>query len=108
MTFVIGLLVTSVLVMLRVRAALILGIAISTIIAIPVGRWWGDAAEMNRGVSILVTWNGLMAAPDLSLLFRLDFVGSLRYSYWSVLRPAGVGPRYLVVRQRIAAIRGLF
>lgn len=84
-TFIVGLLITSVLVMLRVRAALILGIAISTVIAIPIGRWWGDAGAVNRGVATLVTWNGVFAKPDLSLLFQLDVVGSLRYMYWSVL-----------------------
>lgn len=76
-TFLIGLGITSVFVARRVKGALILGIITTTILAIPIGRLWG--------VSPIVSWNGFYAAPDFSLLFSLDLVGSLKFSMFPVI-----------------------
>lgn len=71
LTFLLGLLITSVFVVKKVKGALLWGIIITTILSIPIGRiaGWGNAS--------LVSWNGLFAAPDFSLFFALDFTGSL-------------------------------
>ncbi len=84
-TFVIGLAITAILVVRRLPGALILGIAITTIMAIPIGRFWGDASAINFGTSTLVTWKGLFAAPDFSVMFKLDFIGSLKLAMWPVI-----------------------
>jgi len=78
LTFVIGLIITSILVVKRVKGALILGIAIATILAIPIGRWWGGDVSQ-------VTFKGIFAAPDFSVFFALDFVGSLKFALWPVI-----------------------
>ncbi|RQW07493.1 NCS2 family permease [candidate division KSB1 bacterium] len=85
MTFVIGLAITAILVARHVRGALILGIVITTLLAIPIGRLWGDASEINFGVPTLVTWKGLVARPDFSLFFKLDLLGALRLAMWPVI-----------------------
>ena len=76
-TFLIGLFVTSILVVKRVKGALIIGILLTTILAIPIGRLYGDASAINFGIPTLVTWKGLFAWPDLSVLFKVDFVESI-------------------------------
>ncbi|MBN9383826.1 MAG: NCS2 family permease [Chitinophagaceae bacterium] len=77
LTFLAGLLVTAGLVLKKVKGGILLGILITTLLAWPLGRWWGTEA--------LVTGHGIMAAPDLSLLFRLDLVHSLRWSVAPVI-----------------------
>lgn len=84
LTFLAGLLITAVLIARRVKAAMILGILITTLLAIPIGRWYGDAAAAP-GIQSLVTWKGLVARPDFSLLFSIDLLDSLRLSIWPVI-----------------------
>ncbi len=84
-TFLIGLIVTAILVIKRVKGALIIGILFTTLLSIPIGRLWGNASSINYGTSTLVTWNGLISWPDFSLLMRLDFLGSLKFSLWPVI-----------------------
>lgn len=84
-TFAIGLFLTAVLLVKNIKGALIIGIIIVTILAIPIGRWYGDASSVNHGISTLVTWKGVFASPDFSLLFRLDFLGSLKFAIWPVI-----------------------
>lgn len=83
-TFIIGLLITSILVAKNVKGALIIGIVITTVLCIPVGRFYGDASEINFGTATLVSWKGLISAPDFSLLGKLDLVGSLKWAIWPV------------------------
>lgn len=71
-TFIIGLFVTSVMVVKKIKGALITGIIITTILSIPIGRFWGEAT--------LIEWKGFFAAPDFSLLFAMDLLGSLKLS----------------------------
>ncbi len=84
-TFLIGLMVTSILVIKRIKGALIIGIAITTILTIPIGRLYGDASSVNAGVATLVTWKGLFSMPDTSVLFALDLWGSLQLSLIPVM-----------------------
>jgi len=84
-TFVIGLLITAVLVVKHYKGALILGILATTILAIPIGRWWGDASTINFGTATLVSFKGLFAAPDFSLVMALDLVGALKFTMIPVI-----------------------
>lgn len=77
LTFLAGLAVTAVLVVRKVKVALIAGIAFTTVAAIPLGRLWGEATAVN--------WQGLTAAPDFSVFFALDFTGSLTLAMWPVI-----------------------
>ena len=78
LTFIAGLIITSILIVKKVKGALIGGIIITTLLSIPVGRAWG-------GNTPIVLWKGIFAAPDFSLLFRLDFVESLTFALWPVI-----------------------
>ena len=79
LTFLAGLLVTAILVIKEVKGGILLGILFTTLIAYPIGRWWAlDTAP-------LVNWQGLFAAPDFSLLFKLDLIHSLRWSIAPVI-----------------------
>lgn len=84
-TFLIGLAVTIILVIKKVPASLILGIIITTILSIPIGRLWGDASEVNFGTPTLVTFNGIFAQPDFSLFMSMDFIGALKFSAIGVI-----------------------
>lgn len=84
-TFLIGLAITAVLVVRNVPGALILGIAVTTVLSIPIGRVWGDASATNFGTATLVTWQGLAAAPDFSVLFKLDFIGAIKLAMFPVI-----------------------
>ncbi len=76
-TFLAGLALTSVLVVRRIKGALIIGIAFTTLIATPIGRWWGG--------NTVVEWQGLFAFPDFSLIFALDLLGSLKLAVFPVI-----------------------
>jgi len=77
LTFVIGLAVTSVFLALRIKGALITGIIFTTLLAIPIGRWWGTEQ--------IVSWQGMISAPDFSLIGQLDFMGSLKLAMFPVV-----------------------
>ncbi len=73
--FVIGVLLTAILLVRKIKGAIVIGIIVTTILAAGIGRWWND------GVTV-VNFKGVFAAPDFSLLGKLDLWGSLQ---WSVL-----------------------
>ena len=83
-TFIIGLFVTAIIVAKRIKGALIIGILFTTILAIPIGRLWGDATELF-GAATLVNWKGVFTGPDLSLIFKMNLVQSLTISMWPVI-----------------------
>ncbi len=85
LTFVIGLLLTSVLVVRNVTGAIIIGIILTTLLAWPIGRYWGDASAINYGQKTLVNLSSVIAAPDFSLIGKLDLWGSLRWSVAPVI-----------------------
>lgn len=84
-TFLIGLFVTAVLIVRQTTGGIIIGIVLTTLLAIPIGRWWGDASAVNFGNAQLVTWQGIFSSPDFSLLFQLDLVNSLKVSLFPVI-----------------------
>ncbi|MFV8836082.1 NCS2 family permease [Aquisalimonas sp.] len=74
LTFLAGLALTGAFVARKVPGALVLGIAATTLLAIPLGRMWGaDTA---------VVWDGLVAGPDFSFMFQVDVIGALNYAFW--------------------------
>jgi AGZA family xanthine/uracil permease-like MFS transporter len=84
-TFIAGLMITALLVIKRIKGALIIGIIITTLLSIPIGRLYGNASAINFGSPQLVNWKGLVSYPDFSLLFRLDLIGSLKFSLFPVI-----------------------
>jgi len=84
-TFLAGMLIMIILLVKKVKGAIIIGIALTTLLSIPIGRLYGNASAINFGIPTLVTWHGLFSAPDFSLLFKLDFIGSLNYAIWPVI-----------------------
>jgi AGZA family xanthine/uracil permease-like MFS transporter len=79
LTFLAGLLVTALLVIKEVKGGILLGILFTTLIAYPIGRWWAlDTAPLTN-------WQGLFAAPDFSLLFRLDLIHSIQWAIAPVI-----------------------
>lgn len=76
-TFIIGLLFTSILVIKRIKGALIIGIVFTTLLAIPIGRFYGT--------DLLVTWSGIFSKPDFSLIFKLDLINSLKFAIWPII-----------------------
>jgi AGZA family xanthine/uracil permease-like MFS transporter len=83
LTFLAGLLLTAILVTRHVKGAILLGILFTTLAAYPIGRWWGG--ETANGVQALVNFKGIFAAPDFSLFFLLDFIGSLQLAVLPVI-----------------------
>jgi AGZA family xanthine/uracil permease-like MFS transporter len=77
LTFLSGLLITAILIARRVKAAILIGIIFTTLLAYPLGRWYGSEVVTN--------WQGLFASPDFSLLFKLDLVQSLQWAVFPVI-----------------------
>lgn len=85
LTFLAGLFITIILVVKQTKGALILGIILTTILALPIGRWWGDASVVNYATVSLVNWDGLYAAPDFSWFFKMDLIESLKYAMFPII-----------------------
>jgi adenine/guanine/hypoxanthine permease len=77
-TFLVGLMVTAALVAKKIKGALLLGILFTTIAAYPLGRWWGDTGT-------IVSWQGLLATPDFSLVLKMDLLHSLTWAMVPVI-----------------------
>ncbi|MBD3225576.1 MAG: NCS2 family permease [Caldithrix sp.] len=84
LTFLAGLAVTAILVALRVKGAIIIGIVTTTLISIPIGRWYGDASTIVDSIT-LVNWNGFFAMPDFSVFFKLKLIESIQLAIWPVI-----------------------
>lgn len=72
-TFFIGLIATAIFVIQRFNGALIMGIALTTLLAAPMGRMWGE--------EVVVAWSGLAAWPDFSAVMKVDILGALKVAY---------------------------
>jgi len=72
-TFIAGLLVTVILLIRNVKGSILIGIVVTSLLAWPIGRWWG-------GQETVITIDHIVSKPDFSLLFQLDFVNSLKWS----------------------------
>lgn len=84
LTFLAGLLLTMAFVIRKVPGALMAGVIATTLLAIPIGRWYGDGSAYSAGadkVATLVNWTGLFAAPDFSFIGRIDILGACRLGY---------------------------
>lgn len=80
--FLIGLAITGMLTVRKTQGALIIGVLITTLLAWPVGRWFGDGSAYTFGVSsTLVNFQGFISMPDLSGIGQVDFLGALKLSY---------------------------
>lgn len=73
LTFIAGLLVTVILLIRNVKGSILIGIVLTSLLAWPIGRWWG-------GTETVITIDHIVSKPDFSLLFQLDFVNSLKWS----------------------------
>ncbi len=85
LTFLAGLLLTGGLLSRKVIGAIIIGILFTTLLAWPIGRWWGDASQINFGSATLVNFTGLFSMPDFSLVGEAAILGSLKYAYIPVI-----------------------
>jgi len=85
LTFLSGFLITAALVVRKVRGSFILGILITTVLAWPLGRFWGIAPAITQGRATVIHWDGWYAAPDFSLFMRLDILGAAKLSLWPVV-----------------------
>jgi adenine/guanine/hypoxanthine permease len=85
LTFLFGLMLTAVLVSRKTNGAIILGVLITSLLAYPIGRFWGDASAVNFGQKTLVNFKGIFAAPDFSLIFQMDLMGSLKWSLFPII-----------------------
>ncbi|WP_027966857.1 NCS2 family permease [Halomonas halocynthiae] len=72
-TFFIGLVATAIFVIQRFNGALIMGIALTTLLAAPMGHLWGD--------EVVVAWSGLAAWPDFGAVMQVDILGALKVAY---------------------------
>lgn len=79
LTFLAGLLLTAVLLVRNVRGGMLLGIVFTTLASYPLGRWWAT------GMEPLISWQGVFAAPDFSLIGQLDLVNSLQFAVVPVI-----------------------
>jgi AGZA family xanthine/uracil permease-like MFS transporter len=73
LTFIAGLAITAVLLVKKVKGSILLGIVLTSLLAWPIGRWWG-------GFNPIVNVTQLVAMPDFSLVFQLDILHSLQWS----------------------------
>ncbi|HEV8284351.1 MAG TPA: NCS2 family permease [Chitinophagaceae bacterium] len=78
LVFIAGLLLTAIFIVRKIKAAILLGIVITTLLAFTIGRWWGGSEK-------LVNFNGVAAAPDFSLIWKLDLISSLKFSILPVI-----------------------
>lgn len=76
-TFLTGLLLTAMLIIRKIKGAILLGILFTTLAAYPIGRLWGT--------EVLVHFNGVFAKPDFGLFLQLDLVNSLKWSVFPVI-----------------------
>jgi adenine/guanine/hypoxanthine permease len=82
LTFIAGLMITAVLLLKKVKGAILIGILFTTLAAYPIGRWWGLG---DGTLPPLVSINGIFSAPDFSLLFKLDILNSFSLSVLPVI-----------------------
>jgi hypothetical protein len=70
LTFIAGLIITVILLIRNVKGSILIGIVLTSLLAWPIGRWWGGSVPV-------ITIENIIASPDFSLLFELDLINSL-------------------------------
>ncbi len=78
LTFIAGLAITAVLLIKKVRGGILAGIVLTSLLAWPIGRWWGGTIQV-------ISFNGIIALPDFSLFLQLDLLHSLQWSMVPVI-----------------------
>ena len=73
-----GILLTAILLVRKIKGAILIGIIVTTLLSAGIGRWWNAEATV-------VNFKGVFAAPDFSLLGQLDLWGSLQFSVLPVI-----------------------
>lgn len=73
LTFFAGLFISMLFVVKNVRAALVLGIVVTFLLSIPLGRLWGDAE--------VIKFSHVIAWPNFSLFGKVDILGSLKMAF---------------------------
>jgi AGZA family xanthine/uracil permease-like MFS transporter len=73
LVFLVGLVVTAGLVARRVRGALLLGILLTTVVAVIVNELWGEARLWAEAPGVGVVPTDVVQLPDLSLLGQFSF-----------------------------------
>lgn len=81
LTFLAGLTITAILVVRKVSAAFLIGVALTTLMAWPIGRWWTDPLATQT----VVVYQGLLQWPDFSLLWQLDIAGAFNIIHWPLI-----------------------
>ena len=84
-TFLLGMVVVIILVVKKIKGAFVLGMLLITLMAWPIGRWYGDASAVHHGVKTLINWDGFYSEPDFSWFFRMKVWEALKYSYIPVI-----------------------
>lgn len=84
LTFLAGLVITIALVIRKIPGALIIGMIATTLLAVPIGRLYGDGSAYGGGAT-LVNWTGWVAAPDFSFIGRVDLTGACKLAYLPVI-----------------------
>ena len=79
LVFAIGFVISATLVARRMRGALLIGIVITTVIAIVINEIWGHAAIWAATPGVGVVPDRIVAAPDFAL------VGNFSFHFWSAL-----------------------
>ncbi|MBU2996309.1 NCS2 family permease [Cellulophaga baltica] len=85
LTFLLGLITTAILIARKVTGAMVIGILFTTLIAWPIGRWWGDASSVNFGTSTIVNYKGVFAMPDFSLFLKANLIDSIQYAFLPII-----------------------
>ena len=75
--FLIGLTLTFLLLVFKIKGALLISIPLVTFLSLPLGRLFGETK--------LVHYKGVFSLPDFSVFAQMDLWGSLQYSFWPVL-----------------------
>ena len=79
LVFAIGLVITAALVARHVRGALLIGIVVTTVVAIVINEVWGHATIWATTPGVGVVPDKIVAAPDFAL------VGNFSFHFWSAL-----------------------
>jgi len=84
-TFLLGMVIVIILVVKKIKGAFVFGMLLITLMAWPIGRWYGDASAVHDGVKTLINWNGIYSEPDFSWFFKMKIWEALKYSYIPVI-----------------------
>jgi AGZA family xanthine/uracil permease-like MFS transporter len=85
LTFLLGMVVVIILVVKKIKGSFVLGMLLITLMAWPIGRWYGDASAVHHGVKTLINWDGIYSEPDFSWFFKMRIWEALKYSYIPVI-----------------------